>query len=668
MPPRFAAPRVRLSRTLAIATGLITCALVAVAPARADDWPQLPPEQMALAHSIVEPDADAEVLLWEVRVDDQLEPAGLLSIRDHFLRVKVFTEKGAQEWTQHDVDYPKKGVTISNLAARTLRADGTALTMDKKAISNETLVKTKDGQIKRISFALPGVQPGCIIEYRYREYLRNDDAYASTYPFQLDIPVEKVVYRIRPLDYPGLYMRQLTFHVNTQELPNEKGYYVTSALNLPAFTSEPDMPPEYQVKAFMVLFYTNSPRGTAETYWPEVGRDRAERFDRETKADDRIRSTASAATAGAVGPRDKLERIARWVRSEFRIVRSESEDSLKAYGLREPKDAGEALRQKGGRYLDAELVFAALCRASGLDVRWVRVPSRAGIFFNPNMLHEGYLTSYQVAVRLDGKWETFDPITEYLAWDMRPWDEESTLGLLCDRDSSRFIETGYSVADHSVFRRSADLTLATDGTLAGTVRVSWSGHLNATMREQFEDVTAAELDSVVTETQIEGGTAIRFSHATIARGADESAPLGMQAQVELPGFASVTGKRILLEPAVFYAHRPPRYTSTTRRHPVYFRFPWTELDTVRVHLPPGFRVESAASGEPLAAQGVSDYAAGVMVSDDETQVLYVRRFRMGIDGSIYFPANSYPAVKQLFDAVQKRDRVALTLTRADTKP
>jgi hypothetical protein len=79
-------------------------------------------------------------------------------------------------------------------------------------------------------------------------------------------------------------------------------------------------------------------------------------------------------------------------------------------------------------------------------------------------------------------------------------------------------------------------------------------------------------------------------------------------------------------------------------------------------------VESAESGQPLTAESVSDYAAGVMVSDDETQVLYVRRFRMGIDGSIYFPVDSYPAVKQLFDAVQKRDRIALTLTRADAKP
>lgn len=666
MPPRTAA-----SRVFALALGLSIIAVLAGPPrgARAEkDWPPLPPEQRALAHPTVEPDADAEALLWEVRVDDQLDATGVLSIRDHFLRVKVFTQKGAQEWTRHEVDYPRKGVTISDLAARTLRADGSIVAMNKKAISDETLVKTRDGSLKRISFALPGVEPGCIVEYRYREYLRTDDVYASTYPFQLDIPVEKVVYRIRPLAFAGLYMRQLTFHVVTQETPPEGGYYVTTALNLPAMVSEPDMPPEEQVKGFMVLFYTAEEQKTPETYWPEVGRTRAERFDGQAKANDRIRTTARTLVAGATGDRDKLERIAHWLRTEFQVVRSESPDSLRAHGLKDPKNVSEALQQKGGRYYDATLAFATLARAAGLDVRWVRVATRSGLFFNPNMLHEGFLDSYQVAVRLDGQWSTFDPVARYLPWNLRLWDEESTVGLLCDRDSSVFIETGYSTPEDSRLARSADLDLRPDGTLEGTVHVSWSGHFNSSMRQRLDDVQPEELDSLVAETQVEAGTSGQVTNVVLARGAEESSPLAMTAKVTLPGFATVTGKRILLEPAVFYAHAKPRFTSTSRRYPVYFHHAWTELDTVRVHLPAGWKVETAESVEPLSAQGVSDYAAAVMVSDDETQVLYVRRFRMGVEGSIYFPSKSYPGIKQLFDGIQQRDRVALTLTRAETKP
>jgi uncharacterized protein DUF3857 len=667
MPPRTTAPRVF---ALALGAAFALPALCGPQPARADrDWPTLPPEHRTLAQPAVEPDADAEALLWEVKVDDRLESDGILSIRDHFLRVKVFTQKGAQEWSKHGIDYPRRGVVISDLAARTLRADGAIQTMEKKAISDETIVKTSSGSLKRISFALPGVEPGCVVEYRYREYRRDDNVYSSGYPFQLEIPVHQVVYRIKPLAIPDVSMRQLTFHVTAQSSAKPvDGFYETVARNLPAFVTEPDMPPEAQQLGFMVLFYTTAEQNTAETYWPVVGKTRAEAFDREVKADERMREAARALVAGAAGDRERVERLARWVRSDFLVVRSDSPDSLRARGLRVPSDAREAWRQKGGRYRDGLLVFAALARSAGLDVRWMKVPSRSKLFFNRNMLSEGYLDSYQVAIRIDGRWATFDPITRYLPWDMKPWDEEATMSLLCDRDSSRFVETSYSAPEHTVRTRSADLELAPDGTLEGTIRVAWSGHLNQDQRERFADVRSEDLDSLAAETQTDGGTTVRLSNVALERGSDESAPLVMTAKVTLPEFASVTGRRILIEPAVFYAHAKPRYTSTSRRHPVYYRYPWTELDTVRVRLAKGWKVEAASSVEPLGAEGVSDYSAAVMVSDDGMQILYVRRFRMGLEGSIFFPPQFYPGVKKLFDEIQKRDRVALSLARTDAGP
>jgi uncharacterized protein DUF3857/transglutaminase superfamily protein len=665
-------PRNPTSRAFALFLGVSIAAVTMCAshPARADkDWPPLPPEHRALAQPSFEKDADAEALLWEVKVDDRLERDGLLSVRDHFLRVKVFTQKGAQEWSKREIDYPRDKVSVSDVAARTLRADGSVLTMDKKAVSDETIVKSSSGSIKRVSFALPGVEPGCIVEYRYREYRRDDDAYASDYPLQLTIPVQRVVVRVKPITHPTVLMRRLVFHAPAQSSQTPvDGYFETAARNMPAFVAEPDMPPMAQQLGFMALFYASVDQNTPETYWGTVGSKRAEAFDKEVWADDPMIEAAHALVRGAASDREKVERIARWVRSEFQVVRSGSLDSLKARGLRESKDAREAWRQKGGRYRDGMLVFAALARAAGLDVRWAKVPSRSKIFFDRNMLNSGYLGSYQIAIRLEGRWVTFDPIARYLPWDMVPWDEEATVTLVCARDSTMFVETDYSVPEHTVRTRSADLELKPDGTLEGSLRVTWSGHFNRARRTAFEDAVPEELDSLATRTQTDGGTTIKLSEAVLAPGTDEAAPLSMTAKVVLPEFASVTGKRILIEPAVFQAHAKPRFASTARRHPVYFRHPWTELDTVNIRLPQGWKVEAAEKVDPLVAEGVSDYVAAVTVSDDGTTLRYFRRFRMGIDGSIFFPPQSYKGVKQLFDGIEKRDRVALTLVRADGGP
>ena len=654
---------------------LLLVALPALSPlfgsaARADkDWPPIPPEQLSLATPSVDRDADAEALLWEVKVDDKLEEDGLLSIRDHFLRVKVFTQKGAQEWSKHEIDYPREGVSLSDIAARTTRPNGSVLVMDRKAISHEIMVKTSRGALKRTSFALPGVEPGCIVEYRYREYRRDEDAYASSYPFQLHIPVQKVVYKIRPLSVEGMFMRQLTFHVAAESSPTTvSGFYETRATNMPAFVTEPDMPPEGQQLAFMALFYTVGQKTTADTYWPEVGKTRAERFDRETKPDDRMREAVRALVAGATTDREKVGRIASWMKTSFMVVRSSSPDSLKARGLRATSDAREAWRQNGGRYRDGLLVFASLARAAGLDVRWMMVPTRSELFFNRNMLNEGFLNSYQVAVRLDGRWESFDPLARYLPWDMRPWDEEATMGLLCDRDSSRFVETSYSGPERTVRTRSVDLALEPDGTLEGTVRVLWTGHWNDYVRDLLADYSADEHDSLATDLQSDGDEGAKLTSASFTLETGGSSPLRMSAKVRIPGFATVTGKRILLEPAVFHAHAQPRYPNSARRHPVYYRYPWTEVDSVRIRLPQGWKVESADDVEPVGAAGVSDYAAAVSVNDEAGEVVYVRRFRMGLNGSIYFEPKYYAGVKKLFDGIHKRDGVSLTLTRTDAGP
>jgi hypothetical protein len=74
--------------------------------------------------SLVEKEADAEGLFWEVRMDDN--PEGDL-IFNHYLRVKVFTERGRESQSKIDLFYGKlygSDVKISDIAARTIKPDG----------------------------------------------------------------------------------------------------------------------------------------------------------------------------------------------------------------------------------------------------------------------------------------------------------------------------------------------------------------------------------------------------------------------------------------------------------------------------------------------------------------------------------------------------------------
>src|SRR5690349_19608803 len=60
----------------------------------------LTPEERALEHSKIDPDADAEILDWDVRIEDGLAGNSWHSTRWNYVRVKVFTDHGRDDWTR----------------------------------------------------------------------------------------------------------------------------------------------------------------------------------------------------------------------------------------------------------------------------------------------------------------------------------------------------------------------------------------------------------------------------------------------------------------------------------------------------------------------------------------------------------------------------------------
>src|SRR6185295_3447361 len=151
-------------------------ALTAPALASGEDWKPIDPAQLALKSSVVEKEADAEGLFWEVKMDDN--PEGDL-IFTHYLRVKVFTDRGRESQSKIDLLYGKlygSEIKISDIAARTIKTDGTIIELKKEDIFDRTVVKTSGLKYKAKSFAMPGVEPGCIIEYRWRETRVNTNA------------------------------------------------------------------------------------------------------------------------------------------------------------------------------------------------------------------------------------------------------------------------------------------------------------------------------------------------------------------------------------------------------------------------------------------------------------------------------------------------------------
>src|ERR671919_351753 len=124
-----------------------------------EEWRPVEAADLALKTPMVEPNADAEAIFWDIRIDDGGENDLVLN---HYVRIKIFTERGRDQYSKIDIPY-LSGIKIKDVAARTIKPDGSIVELLKDDIIEKTVVKANGLKLKTKTFAFPGVEPGAII-------------------------------------------------------------------------------------------------------------------------------------------------------------------------------------------------------------------------------------------------------------------------------------------------------------------------------------------------------------------------------------------------------------------------------------------------------------------------------------------------------------------------
>jgi hypothetical protein len=240
-------------------------------------WLPVSDADRALTAPAVEKDAGAEVLIWRVRVSDQLlaDNASFQRVFYNYVRVKVFDEKGKAKAAQVDLVYHEPG-GILDVQGRTIKADGSVIELDRKAINRRDLVRAGKRTERAVSFAMPGVEPGAIVEYRWKQTEDDNRFRYVRVHFQRDLPVQKVSYYVKPLSGRFVANEQMyimPFHcAPTKPTVVENGWVETSLQNVPALRSEPFSPSEPNVELWALLYYREGGTKPPDKYWNEEGK------------------------------------------------------------------------------------------------------------------------------------------------------------------------------------------------------------------------------------------------------------------------------------------------------------------------------------------------------------------------------------------------------------
>lgn len=636
-------------------------------------WKPITPAELAAKEPIVEKDADAEAIFWEVKIDDS--KSDKLS-QEHYVRVKIFTERGREKYSKFDIPY-YKGLKIKDIGARIIKPDGSIVEISEKDIFDREIIKADKIKIKAKSFAVPNIEPGVIVEYHYREIEEDEGAKGMSLEFQKDIPVQRLSYYYKPYNKQEPVYQPYNFS-DTKFYKDDKGFYLAERKNIPAFKEEPRMPPENSVRPWILLqgfsvnytsvsdfgvsFVIKDPTNPS-SFWGSVGRERMGLTKYMNKPEKDILKAAQDITAGATNDEEKLRKLYDFTQTQIRNLNFDTtltdEQKDKLLKAKELKDI---LKTKVTRGLYVSMLFGAMASSLGYETRIVYSGNREKMLFEPNMTNEKFIHAACIAVFVGNKWKYFSPDVPFLPFGQLVWSEQDTWALLVGERGSTWEKTPLLSKDETTNKRTGKFKLLEDGTLEGEVRLEQTGNdAIADRLDLYDETQDKQLESIKDGAKFNITTA-EISDVSIENLLDAYKPLVYKYKVRVPNYAQKTGKRLFLQPGFFEYGANPTFSSSTRKYKIYFRYPWSELDDIEIALPPNYVLDNADSPNTVQDPdkiGVDDIH--ISVAKDGSFLKYNRKFHFGGNGVTLFDAEVYQNLKNIFDAFHKVDTHTITL-------
>lgn len=625
-----------------------------------DDWLPITPEDQKITSQSAN-GADAIILYHEETANDNTQH------RYVYMRVKVLTEKG-KKYADVEIPYDASFAGISDIKGRTVSPDGTITPFAGKAF-NSTIVKGHGIKYLAKKFTLPNVQVGSIIEWKFTEYWE-DYVLSAHWTVQDTLAQKRAKFVFIPFFKSGQYVEDSRGEIKDRVLYQMVGLPSNTAIksigddrmelelkDIPAFQEEDFAPPADLLKMRVNFYYGTSKTSNPQEFWKQEGKYWSKDVDKFIGRPDS--SVLKDIVSASDTPDQKLHKIYAYVQKIKNLnYEGHADDELPNTNNKEKRSVETVLRKQEGFRDEITRTFVGLARAAGVEAYEMRVADRNETFFQVNVPNPSQLTSELAIVMVDGKPVFLDPGTPYCPYGLLPWRHTSTHGLRqLPNGASEVTSTPPADYKNAISKRVGRLQLSADGSVHGQVAVAWTGVEALEHRlSGFHTDEAGRKKELENELQevLPPGSSVEELKATGWDTPGEQ--LSATFKVDVPSFASSTGKRLLVPSHLFQGEKTQPFSHGERKQPVYFSYPYYAMDDVQITFPAEFHVENLPQSAPINT-AFSVYKVDRSVSGNTLSV--ARTFAIG---GIAFNRDQFPAVKQFFDSVTADDAESLVLT------
>ena len=646
--------RIRSSVSFVLLSALFSARLSAA------DWQPVNPADLALKQSKNEPDAAAEALFREVHIANEQHGASYAkNLVTEYVRIAIFAERGKDVG---NVTVPFfRDTTVFNIEGRTIHPDGSIVDLSKDSIF-EKVIEKRGFKTKVVTFALPAIEPGSIIEYRYTKSEGETTQRYRQLSVQSEYPVDLVTFYLKPLyspyfTYPAMRYMPFGCHPERSQ-PTRDGFDVLTVRNVPAFHEEPYSPPEYSAKQWILIYYEENSK-SKDKYWTALGKDRYHQYSEMVKVNGELKATAEEIISGAASDDEKLAKLMDFCRTHIKDVKGDEITTAELDKAKANRNTLDTIKRKEGDDLDIQMAFLALARAAGYDARRADLSDRATVLFTPSMESAYFLNAFDIAVNVNGNWKFYDVTNPSVAPGQLRWQEQGVYALITDPKDPEMVITPMLTAQDTTKNRVATFKLAEDGVLEGDVREILFGNMAIGWREENRHTNDTQREEELRNELKRRFSDFDVSDVKFTANPDPSKPVGVHYHIVVRNYAQRTGKRLFVQPNYFMQGFVSRFPEASRHNNIYFPYPWGELDSVDITLPAGFQLDHGDAPGPI---NVANFKYVVKIGYDNVHGLiqYRRQFAFGGKDLLFFDTKAYPTMKALFDTMHDSDNHLLT--------
>ncbi|MCI0656604.1 MAG: DUF3857 domain-containing protein [Acidobacteria bacterium] len=606
------------------------------------------------------------VLLVDETVRD--ESAGTESNVSHHIRAKIFSNE-ARSLGDIEIPFDREDGLLKKWWGFVLLPDGAVLELKQAALREQEVARSRGVRIAVLKASLPGVVPGCIIDYGY--VFQERGYYSNTHvDIQQPSPVREFRYRWVPyIGKAANYYLSHAENLSIETTANQRSVLIT-AKNLPGVLEEPEMPPERESHASATFYYRDSASKPQDFWDLEAKRliRRSRTFAKEKPIADLVASMNLP--AGADLPK-RLKAAYEWLSANIRnstLLMSEEAEGETPDKDEKPanwRTVADLIRLKEGTARELDSLFYGVALALGAEANLVLATDRTIHYFDSKLLSSGQFDWTLVAVRAPGDSDdhlTFVDLGSGLPYGEIPWWLTGSRAFMATPGGFKIVVLYPSDPKKSMLQTTAKISFNME---EGTASISWTSNGSGqqglgtrwSLRSLNPEQRQKELDWLCGAS---GDFEVSRAEAPTLQDLMASYHLECEATLMNTGLRPELG-RYDFSFAGPYVKYLPRFNAPTRTQLVVFDYPYIESLALDIKAPEGFEPMGVAPITPVE----SPYGRYALFISTTPEGYHVERMFALV--ALVIPPKDYEPLRRFLMEVAKADDTALPFKRAGMK-